>query len=429
MAELTIGTQVRLRNGASCRVKKELGRGGQGIVYLVDYNGKDYALKWYIMEYSDAFYENLERNIKNESPSPAFLWPEALTERQMGSFGYLMKLRPSGYEEIGAFMLAKVKFANIDALISACLQICTGFQQLHLRGLSYQDMNDGNFFIHPKTGHVLICDNDNVAPNGVNMGIVGKSGYMAPEIVEKETMPNRYTDYFSLSVILFILFFLNRPFEGAKALSCPCMNENAEKILNGKSCVFIMDPDDQSNAPVRGVHTNVIRRWPLFPRILRETFIKTFSKDAIVNPNKRVMDKTWQQLLVQVRSQYVKCPVCGNHTFINPDQDSLCLECRNKIPKPAVLKVSNYAIPLLPDQQIYLSQVSLSDDYNKPVGTVIKNPKDPSRWGLRNISGGQWTVTTPDGEVKLVENNAGMPLIQGLKIRFTKEGNGEIIKL
>lgn len=428
MAELTIGTQVKLRNGASCKVKKELGRGGQGIVYLVDYNGKDYALKWYIMEYSDAFYENLERNIKNESPSPAFLWPEALTDRQLGSFGYLMKVRPSGYEEIGAFMLAKVRFANIDALISACLQICTGFQQLHLRGLSYQDMNDGNFFINPKTGHVLICDNDNVAPNGVNMGIVGKSGYMAPEIVEKETMPNRYTDYFSLSVILFILFFLNRPFEGAKALSCPCMNENAEKILNGKSCVFIMDPTDQSNAPVQGVHTNVIRRWPLFPSVLREAFIKTFSKEAILNPNKRIMDKTWQQLLVQVRSQYVKCSICGNSTFINPEQNSQCLECRKLIPKPAVLKVSNYTIPLLPGQQIYLSQVSLSDDYSKPVGMVIKNPKDPSRWGLRNISEGQWTVTTADNEVKLIENNAGMPIIPGLKIRFTKEGSGEIIK-
>ena len=64
MAELSIGTQVKLRNGTSCRIKKELGRGGQGIVYLVDYNGKDYALKWYHIPCTEAFFKNLENNVK-----------------------------------------------------------------------------------------------------------------------------------------------------------------------------------------------------------------------------------------------------------------------------------------------------------------------------------------------------------------------------
>ncbi len=429
MAELSVGTQVKLRNGTSCKVKKELGRGGQGIVYLVDYNGKDYALKWYIISCSEAFYQNLERNVKKGAPSNNFLWPEAVTEHQNGSFGYLMKLRPAGYEEIGAFMLAKAKFADVNCLLKACLQICTAFQQLHINGLSYQDMNDGNFFINPKTGDVLICDNDNVAPNGVNMGIAGKSGYMAPEIIEKETMPNLYTDYFSLSVILFILIYLNRPFEGAKVLSCPCMTEELEKKLNGKGCVFILDPTDDSNRPVRGVHTNVIRRWALFPQLLRDAFIRTFSREAIVSPTKRLMDRSWQNLLVQVRSLYVKCPICGKYTFINIDQNAtVCLECGKNIVRPSVLKLGKYTIPLVPEQKIYQCQTSSENDYNKIVGEVIRNPKDPNKWGLRNLSGAQWTVSTPTGEAKLVDNNGAMPIIPGLKIRFTKEFTGEILK-
>lgn len=427
MAELSIGTQVRLRNNTICTVKKELGRGGQGIVYLVDYNGGEYALKWYIMEYGSAFYDNLERNVNKGAPSPSFLWPLAITERQFGSFGYLMKLRPKGYEEVGAFLLAQTKFANVNAMLDACLQICTAFQQLHAIGYSYQDMNDGNFFINPTNGHVLICDNDNVAPNGVNMGIAGKSGYMAPEIVEKETMPNRYTDYFSQSVILFLLFFMNRPFEGAKAISCPCMNESAEKVLNGKNSIFIMDPNDRSNAPVKGLHTNVIRRWPYTPKILRDAFVKTFSHEAIITPQKRIMDRQWQELFTQVRSQYVTCPHCGKHTFIEPVQDCTCSECSKVINKPAILRIGHYTIPLLPGQHIYLSQVALSDNYTKIVSTVIRNPKNPNLWGLRNESGTQWTVTTSEGEVKLVENGGAMPIKSGLKIRFTKEGNGEII--
>lgn len=427
MAELKPGTQVRLRNNTICTVKKELGRGGQGIVYLVDYQGGDYALKWYTMEYGAAFYDNLERNVNKGAPNSSFLWPLAITERQFDSFGYIMKLRPKGYEEVGSYLLAKTKFASVDAMIEACLQVCTGFQKLHLYGFSYQDMNDGNFFINPQTGEVLICDNDNVAPNGVNMGIAGKSGYMAPEIVERESMPNRYTDYFSQSVILFLLFFMNRPFEGKKALSCPCMNEKAEKILNGKNCIFIMDPNDKSNAPVVGMHKNVIRRWPYAPLILRNAFIQTFSREAIITPSKRIMDKQWQELFLQVRSQYIVCPYCGKKTFVDPFKDSTCTECNRVIAKPMALKIGHYTIPLVPDQILYACQISSIDDNSKVAGRVIRNPKNPTLWGIRNESGIQWAVTIPTGEMKLIDNGSVMPVKSGLKIRFDKNGNGEII--
>lgn len=43
MTELSKGTKVTLSNGGFVTIKKELGRGGQGIVYLVDYNGRDMA--------------------------------------------------------------------------------------------------------------------------------------------------------------------------------------------------------------------------------------------------------------------------------------------------------------------------------------------------------------------------------------------------
>lgn len=428
MAELKIGTQVKLLNGGSCRIKKELGRGGQGIVYLVDYNGKDYALKWYIVKYDDVFYDNLKQNISKGAPSSSFLWPEALTEYIDGSFGYLMKVRPSGYEEIGAFMLAKARFASVDALLNACLQICTGFQQLHLKGLSYQDMNDGNFFINPQSGDVLICDNDNVSPNGTNLGILGKPGYMAPEIVERESMPNRYTDYFSLSVILFILIYLNRPFEGKWVQSCPCLLEEYEKKLFGKSCVFIMDPQDMSNRPVSGVHTNVIRRWPLFPKELQDAFIQTFSKEAIMNPSKRIMDKTWQNLLIQVRSKYAQCPICGKKTFIELDGESKCLECGKVFNKPRVLKVGKYSIPLVPGQHIYYAQISIEDSkYLDVAGVVVRNPNDPNLWGIKNLSCLQWMVTTTQNEIVALDSGKVMPVISGLKIKFSKEISGEII--
>lgn len=432
MSELKSGNIVSLTNGENATVLHELGRGGQGIVYLVNYKGQQHALKWYSHPGSNDFYLNLENNIKAGSPSPSFLWPKALTNKQRGSFGYIMELRPKGYEEIGSFMLAKVKFRNVNALLQAALEICTAFQKLHIRGLSYQDMNDGNFFINPTTGHVLICDNDNVAPDRTNLGIVGKSGYMAPEIVDKESMPNRYTDYFSLAVILFILFYLNRPFEGVRVAKCPCLTEEAEKKFFGKTAVFIMDPNDDSNRPVRGLHTNIIRRWALFPKVLRETFIKAFSHDAIVAPTKRILDKTWMQVLLQVRSQYVPCPYCGESTFIdNIDScKNKCVLCGESFERPAVLKCGNFRIPLLKDQILYTCQTQSSTDVdlNKRIGVVVEHPTT-RKLGIKNLSSNMWQVKTSMGEIKNIEPNMGLPITNDINVRFNKDITGLIIKI
>ena len=90
MAELKKGDKIRLTSGGFVTIEKELGRGGQGIVYLVDLNGEENALKWYINAPDDKFYKNLEHNILSGAPSVAFLWPEYLTTKQNGSYGYVM---------------------------------------------------------------------------------------------------------------------------------------------------------------------------------------------------------------------------------------------------------------------------------------------------------------------------------------------------
>ena len=49
MRELKIGERIPIEAGGEAVVSRELGRGGQGIVYLVRYNGREYALKWYFI--------------------------------------------------------------------------------------------------------------------------------------------------------------------------------------------------------------------------------------------------------------------------------------------------------------------------------------------------------------------------------------------
>ena len=116
MIELKKGETITLTNGTIAKIINELGRGGQGIVYLVDVGGQHMALKWYMTPMPKKFYNNLEDNILKGAPSDAFLWPEYLTTKQNGSFGYIMKIRPQGYHEFGHYLLARAKLKSFQMI-------------------------------------------------------------------------------------------------------------------------------------------------------------------------------------------------------------------------------------------------------------------------------------------------------------------------
>lgn len=410
MTELSKNSIVSLVGGGTATIVKELGRGGQGIVYLVEVCGEKKALKWYLNAPDDKFYRNLEHNIASGAPSDAFLWPEYLTEKQQGSYGYIMKLRPQNYYEFGNFLLAKVSFKSFTAMLSAAMRICDGFMMLHRFGYSYQDLNDGNFFIDPQTGDVLICDNDNVMPQGEKSGIMGKARYMAPEIVAGG-IPDKYSDRFSLSVILFMLFYANHPFEGAKVVACPCMTESFEKRFYGSEALFIYDPIDKSNLPVRGIHQNVIRRWPVFPQLLRDTFIEEFSKEKLQNPSSRMIEQNWKKIISTVRDSLVVCRHCAEETFVNVSNTTdKCMNCGKDVDLSKRLVINNRSLPLINKTAIYI------DEDNTPDGVVTTDSNGFML--IKNVSTETWTVETPSGKIKTVAPNEILPVKEGLKITF-----------
>lgn len=410
MTELSKNSIVSLVGGGTATIIKELGRGGQGIVYLVEVCGEKKALKWYLNAPDDKFYRNLAQNIASRAPSEAFLWPEYLTEKQQGSYGYIMKLRPQNYYEFGNFLLAKVSFKSFTAMLSAAMKICDGFMMLHRFGYSYQDLNDGNFFIDPQTGDVLICDNDNVMPQGEKSGIMGKARYMAPEIVAGG-IPDKYSDRFSLSVILFMLFYANHPFEGAKVVACPCMTEAFEKEFYGSKALFIYDPTDKSNLPVRGIHQNVIRRWPVFPQMLRDAFIEEFSKEKLQDPSTRMIEQNWKKIISSVRDSLVVCQHCAEETFVNvSDSTDKCMNCGKDVDLSKRLVINNRSLPLTQNTYIYI------DEDNTPDGVVTTDSNGFML--IKNISTETWTVETPSGKIKTVAPNEILPVKEGLKITF-----------
>lgn len=431
MKEFQKGQRIKTVSGGELEVIQKLGEGGQGVVYKVNYNGKPLALKWYFgnkLNNADKFYRNIQNNIKQGTPTGAFLWPLEITEYFEGSFGYLMELRPPEYKDFSLFLLAKVHFANIEALINTALCITNGFRELHNRGYSYQDLNDGNFFVNPKTGDVLICDNDNVAPYGENLGIAGKCRYMAPEVVMGQKRPDSHTDRFSLAVVLYMLLFLNHPLEGKRTM-CPCLTEELERKFYGSDPVFVWDPANDANRPVRGVHTNEIKLWPLYPAFVRKTFEKAFSHEVMVgnDTTHRVIEKEWQEVFTTLRDLTIKCS-CGSETFIDPSQQSCrCINCGKSIERPPILKVKKYHAALAPGKKLYACHVQYdSDDFKEAKGEVISSRNDPSLLGLRNDSNNTWEAILPNGSSKGYPNGQVIKLGKGIKINF---GNGNIAEV
>ena len=421
MADLPKGKTIQTKNFSKVVVEDKLGEGGQGTVYRVNYDGKPKALKWYSgkkIKSPQKFYANLENNIKKGKPANAFLWPEDITEHDGGAFGYIMDLRPAEYRDFSQFLLGREGFASITAMTNTALHITAGFRELHNKGYSYQDLNDGNFFINPKNGNVLICDNDNVSEYGKNSGIAGKARYMAPEIVAKHAKPDIKTDRFSLSVILFLLWTNNHPLEG-KAAYPVAMDAKHEKKIFGENPVFIFDPGDKSNRPVQGLNKGAITRWPFLPVYLQELFIKAFSKEVMDDPSRRIIEQEWLRTFIRMRSEIYKCP-CNEVYFADPVNSNLCPACKKKNTFPFYIKTYRYNLPVHQRTKLYACHTEKdSDDFETLTGEVSAKGND---FELKNVSGKNWMVTE-DGNTTSLAPNSAVALNKGMSINF---GNANI---
>lgn len=439
MARLKPNSTIKTVNGKEIAVQDVLGEGGQGIVYKVLYDGEERALKWYSKGVGDntgRFYENIKRNIEKGSPAPTFLWPLALTEILDGKcFGYVMELRPAGYKDFDLLLLNKVQFKNFSAIINAALQITASFRKLHNLGFSYQDLNDGNFFINPENGHILICDNDNVAPGGQNLGIQGKPKYMAPEVVNAAKLPDTFSDRFSLAVILFLLLCKSHPLDGLKDNNRidPAKNEMNLYCLNP---IFIFDPADKSNRPNPEIHKNALLFWEIYPKHIQELFVKAFSKELMQcdgsGREDRIIEKTWLKELTRLRSEIAVCPFCEEETFFDTQKESTrCINCGKSFERPPVLRLKNGDVILQPERKIYRYQIDDSVDIEsetleEDIGIVIRNKNNPAIWGLRNTGKKTWVKRTPQGKEEMSESGKVIPVARGLKISFGT-AEGEII--
>jgi serine/threonine protein kinase len=297
--------------------------------------------------------------------------------------------------------------------------------KLHEQGYQYRDISFGNAFFDSATGNVKICDNDNVTPNGTKEGgIKGTPRFMAPEIVRGEVKPSRNTDRFSLAVLLFYMLMISHPLEGKAEAKIKCMDRAAMLKIYGTNPVFIFDRNNESNRPVPGYQQNAIEFWKVYPEYIKELFIQSFTI-GLNTPAKRVTENQWLDALAKLMSGIVICGNCGSQNFFDETKGRdghTCWRCKKKIQIGSQIVIGKgkkkILVPIYADTKVYSHHINGDFDMDTVVGEVVANPTDPTKWGLRNKTGTNWTYIKADGSQIAVASEKAATIAKNVSIDF-----------
>ncbi|GAA1895799.1 hypothetical protein GCM10009837_17210 [Streptomyces durmitorensis] len=445
---LAAGKTLVAESGEKVTVAELFGSGGQGEVYRVTTPQGDRALKWYYPQLADARQRQiLEGLIARGWSDDRFLWPTAIVLDPEGpksgapGFGYLMDVRPGRFQDLPALFRRdpSVSAATMRTLVTVALHTVEAYRSLHSRGIAYRDINWGNIFFDPRTGDVLVCDNDNAVVEGESAAVAGTMDFMAPELVrrDKGAQPGTQTDLHSLAVLLFLLLMNDHPFNGAQALQIRCMDEAAKRRLYGTDPVFIYDPSDARNRPVPGEQPTVVATWGALPQILRDLFVRTFT-EGVRTPVKRVRESQWCDALSQVLDAITQCGSCGKQNLTQPDGAAPdCWKCGRTLVLPPRLELvtgtgtsrTRRGIRLAPSARVYahhLVEYPDRHDFRAVVGEVTEHPQNRGRFGLTNHTKDVWTARKDDGTVRDVEPGRTIALRAGLLLEFGGGAEAEV---
>ncbi|MGA2934245.1 MAG: serine/threonine-protein kinase [Methanomicrobiales archaeon] len=412
-------------------VKRKLGEGTQGEVYLVDGPHGQQALKWYkpaqaTLDQIAAIRALVQAGPPRGAAGARFIWPlDLVTAQGQPQFGYLMRLiDTSRFAELGEVQAHLKPVPGFRSLTRISYQLANSYRALHLSGLCYRDISDGNLMFDPIGGEILICDNDNVGVNRQSRSQVwGTMEYMAPEIIRGEADPSTETDLHSLAVLLFNLWCWHHPFHGRMEYELRVWDIPAKRKVYGNP-VFIFNPADSRNSPPPDPDYQTVRaRWGYCPASLRDLFTRAFTA-GVHEPRRRVTEGEWQRLFLQLSDGTIPCPSCRAENIWEPGGKILaCWNCSSSIPLPPKLVVTTsfgtHHVLLTDGATIAQSVItpgSRDDADPAPVGQVVRNPADPAIWGIRNLSRVVWHVIFPDGQSLDVPSQKSVPLNPGTRI-------------
>ena len=203
--------KIKMENGY--KILKKLGEGGFGIVYLIEKDNQQYALKQYKIRLKKEEIEQYKKIINVLSKiNNEYLIKYYYSFMENNIFNILMEY--VGDNDLKKFIQNykdKDEFIDEKIIRDIVIQICKGLKEIHDNKIIHRDLTPDNIFID-KNNKIKIGDfgtsKITTTSNNYSKTQIGKFNYLAPEI-DKGLKYNNKVDIYSLGCIIYELFTLN----------------------------------------------------------------------------------------------------------------------------------------------------------------------------------------------------------------------------
>jgi len=330
------------------RIKKVLGRGGQGVVF--ETYDADIAIKLVTdqagqpLKISDPG-ERVKYNRKIDYVRTLPILSEIKISKPLSTLkdpyvGYVMKLlqgmipldsmiAPSG-TDIAEYYLKTGGLRRRYEVLSRAAQI---FSIMHSIPLVYSDVSPNNIFYSSDAdfNEVWLIDSDNLRYQSGRSNIIYTPRYGAPELVNEISGVNTLSDIYAFAVMSFKILaqvhpFLGKYVEEGEWDDASSGGDDREAMAYKGKISWIEEPSDDSNRTTNGIPRNFILNYAV-----RELFNATFGPGRN-DPGARPSMSDWHTRFLQAADLTIKCLQCGMTFFANFGKYKLCPSCDSKLP-------------------------------------------------------------------------------------------------
>ena len=313
-------------HGIRYRLKREIDRGGQGVVYEVE--GGKLAIKL-IFDSRSASRERLQNQLISVKRLPlrelAIARPVEMLRPP--HLGYVMELLTDMVpiktliklpEDTKSSLEWYLNGGGLKRRLILLGHIAELLSQIHGKGLVYGDLSPNNIFISEDLDYNEVCfidaDNINFRSSPVSY-VLNTNGYGAPELVRGKSGMNTLTDAHAFAVLAFQALCIVHPLVGDMVHDGK--PELEEKAFKGE-LPWIEHPDDNSNRRTAGISREVV-----LSRKLRDLFEKTFGA-GLTNPMKRPGITEWAERFYAAANAVLTCPNCKWGYYANETECPKC---------------------------------------------------------------------------------------------------------
>ena len=352
-------------------IKKELGRGGQGVVYITkdgdtvikealkdNYIIKDEkAIRLFHYNIKSIIYKPIPNHINIAKPIALLknkagyimkmlngmlplkeLFPQELPKEQISRLEEkIPDFLKEFYEQDKRSTLYIIHYLNTGSLrtrLNVLLKTAITLYKLQLRGFVYFDISHNNIFykIDENETIVYFIDIDNLKYNSdiSYSDSIMTPNFEVPEVANNKDKNSFYSDIYTFAILSFYLLTMKHPFDGEGLDKAGDWDDDSSnETKNIWDLPWIEDNNDDLNKGNGG-----LRGYLTISDELNQLFHKTF-EEGKDDKYKRVSLNLWIKALALSTIKTIKCPECKMSYYDDKFQE--CPYCDTKKPKRLII--------------------------------------------------------------------------------------------